>query len=63
MNRQRWDLIALTIIPKANAIPTKPKALLDCSLTIIAPVPQKTKANVPINSARYFFIIFDKKRG
>ena len=47
--------MAITIIPKANEIPTKPKLPPDSWFIIIAPVPQNTKAKVPINSAKYIF--------
>jgi hypothetical protein len=50
-------IIDITIRPNVIEIPTCVTAPLEKSLTIIAPVPAKTKEKVPINSDRYLFII------
>lgn len=47
------------MIPNANDTPTKPKLPPESSFTITEPVPTNTKANVPISSAKYFFIVLN----
>src|SRR5581483_6872488 len=46
--------MASTTRPKVRATPTCETAPPLCSLTMTAPVPAKTRQNVPMNSAAYF---------
>src|SRR5258708_38711206 len=50
--------MARMISPKVRAIPTWVMAPPETWLMTIAPVPAKTRPNVPKNSERYLFITF-----
>src|SRR5438552_507331 len=55
------QIIARTIRPKVSATPTCVTAPPVVSSITIAPVPAKTRANVPMNSAARFFTLCSRR--
>src|SRR5713226_75689 len=53
----------MTISPKVTAMPTCETVPLLTSLTMMAPVPAKTRQNVPMNSEISFFINLHRNAG